>query len=133
MLHIPRHLLDDMVDHCRSEVPHEACGLLAGRDGRVERLYRMTNVERSPVLYRMDPKEQLQVFREMDDDGLELVGIYHSHTRSPAYPSKTDEDWAYYPEAAYVIVSLSDPDSPVTKAWRIVDHTVRDAVAIEVA
>ncbi|HVL81551.1 MAG TPA: M67 family metallopeptidase [Actinomycetota bacterium] len=133
MLRIPRTLADAMIAQCRAEMPNEACGLLAGRDGEVTRLFQMTNAERSPVLYRMDPKEQLQVFREMEEEGLELVGIYHSHTRSPAYPSKTDEDWAYYPEAAYVIVSFADPAAPVVRAWRIVDQAVREEIELELA
>src|ERR687892_213448 len=132
MLRIPRKLVEDMVAQCRAEMPNEACGLLAGTGGTVTRLFQMTNAERSPVLYRMDPKEQLAVFREIDDEGLELMAIYHSHTRSPAYPSKTDEDWAYYPESAYVIVSFADADAPVVKAWRIEDHAVREEIPMEV-
>jgi len=86
----------------------------------------MTNAERSPVLYRIDPREQLRVFNEMDETGLELVAIYHSHTRSPAYPSNTDVSLAYYPEAAYLIVSLADADKPELRAFRIVDGKVSE-------
>src|SRR5687768_5592460 len=107
MLRLPKSFADAIIAQARSEYPNEACGLLAGKDGVATKVYPMTNAERSPVIYRMDPTEQLRVFNDMDDEALDLVGIYHSHTRSPAYPFATDVAWAYYPEAAYVIVSLA--------------------------
>lgn len=122
-LRLPRSFADAIVDHARTEHPNEACGLLAGRDGVATKFYAMTNAERSPVLFRMDPAEQLRVFREIDEQDLELVGIYHSHTRSPAYPSATDVSLAYFPEAVYLIVSLADAE-PVLRGYRIVDERI---------
>jgi [CysO sulfur-carrier protein]-S-L-cysteine hydrolase len=124
-LKIPRDFADRIIDQARSEHPNEACGLLAGTNGSATKLFAMTNAERSPVIYRIDPKEQLRVFNEIEDDGLQLVGIYHSHTRSPAYPSDTDVRQAYYPEAVYLIVSLADTE-PVLRGYRINDGRVTE-------
>ena len=126
MLRMPRRFAEDIVSQARSEYPNEACGLLAGKDGVATKLYRMTNAERSPVIYRMDPKEQLRAFNEMDTEGLELVAIYHSHTRSPAYPSATDVSLAYYPEATYLIVSLADQEQPDLRIFRIADGKIAE-------
>jgi proteasome lid subunit RPN8/RPN11 len=123
-LHVPGPLRDEMIEQARAEYPNEACGLLAGKDGSATRVFRMTNAERSPVIYRMEPREQLKVFNEIEDAGLDLVAIYHSHTRSPAYPSATDVRLAYYPEAVYLIVSLQDADEPVLRGFRIHDGRV---------
>lgn len=102
----------DIVYHARQQFPNECCGLMAGRGRRVQHLFRGTNVERSPYTYRLDPQEQLLFFREMDALGMELLGIYHSHPRSPAYPSHSDVTQAFYPEAVYLIVSLHSADAP---------------------
>ncbi len=119
-----------MVEHARQEFPNECCGLLAGRGSRVERLFRGQNVDRSPFTYRLDPQEQLLFFREMDTEGLDLLGIYHSHTQSPAAPSRTDVAKAFYPDAAYVIVSLRDPnalrDTAEIRAFRIRDGIITE-------
>lgn len=130
MLRMPKRFADQIVSQARAEFPNEACGLLAGRDGVATRIYPMTNAERSPVIYRMDPKEQLRVFNEMEDEGSDLLAIYHSHTRSAAYPSATDVSLAYYPESVYVIVSLADPDAADLRGFRIVNGNISD-VALE--
>jgi len=119
-----------MVEHARQEFPNECCGLLAGRGSRMERLFRGQNVDRSPFTYRLDPQEQLHFFREIDAEGLELLGIYHSHTQSPAAPSRTDVAKAFYPDAAYVIVSLRDPSAPRDTA-EIRAFRIRDGIIIE--
>jgi [CysO sulfur-carrier protein]-S-L-cysteine hydrolase len=124
--------VDAIVAQSREEYPNEACGLLGGRDGAATAIFRMTNAERSPVIYRMEPKEQLRVFNEIDEQGLELVGIYHSHTRSPAYPSATDVNLAYYPEAVYLICSLADDEHPDLRGYTITDGRVTE-VPLEVA
>ncbi len=120
----PEHL-EEIIAHARAEAPNECVGLLFGRDDRVERVWRGTNIHRSPFSYQMDPAELLRAFREMEAMGLELVGIYHSHPAAPAYPSKTDVARAYYPEAVYVIVSLQE-DPPVIRAFRIQDGRVTE-------
>jgi proteasome lid subunit RPN8/RPN11 len=129
-LELPHALADSMVDHARQEFPNECCGLLAGRGSRVERVYRGQNVDHSPFTYRLEPQEQLRFFKEMDAAGLELLGIYHSHTQSLAAPSRTDIAKAYYSDAAYVIVSLRDPTAPSTAA-EIRVFRIRDGVVAE--
>lgn len=131
-LRLPRALADRIVEQARSEHPNEACGLLAGTNGSATRIFPTTNAERSPVIYRIDPKEQFRVFKQIEDEGLELVGIYHSHTRSPAYPSNTDVAQAYYPEAVYLIVSLAQPDSPDLRGYQINDGKVAE-VALDIS
>jgi proteasome lid subunit RPN8/RPN11 len=134
-LELPKALLEAMVDHARQEHPNECCGLLAGRGKRVERLYRGRNVHQSPYTYEIDPQQLLHFFREMDAAGLDLVGIYHSHTHSDAYPSRTDVVRAYYPDAVYVIVGLrnaSPEHAADVRAFRIRDGQIieEDWVAV---
>jgi proteasome lid subunit RPN8/RPN11 len=123
---LERRFADAIIEQALAEHPNESCGLLAGNDGVATRIFKMTNAERSPVIYRMEPAEQLRVFNEMDEAHLELVAIYHSHTRSPAYPSSTDVQLAYYPDAAYLIVSLRDMEHPELRGFRIVDGKVEE-------
>jgi proteasome lid subunit RPN8/RPN11 len=130
-MRIPKSFADAIIEQARSEHPNEACGLLAGGNGAVTKLYRMVNAERSPVIYRMEPAEQLRVFNDIESEGLDLVGIYHSHTRSPAYPSATDVSLAYYPEAVYLIVSLADPLTPDLRGFRITEGKVSE-VTLEI-
>ncbi|MDP8955711.1 MAG: M67 family metallopeptidase [Actinomycetota bacterium] len=124
MVEIPADIREAMITHARHELPNEACGLLAGRDGRVEHFYPMRNADDSPVTYRLDPTEQLQVFNELEEKGWELLGIFHSHTHTQAYPSETDRRQAFYPEANYVLVSLAKGDEPDVRAYFIDDGKV---------
>lgn len=127
MVELARADCDAIVAHAQDEYPNECCGLLAGSGGRVQRIYRMDNAEHSPATYRVDPRDLLRVFQELDGVGLELVGIYHSHTHSPAYPSPTDVRYAEgYPEAVHVIVSLADRTSPALRAFTITDGQIAD-------
>lgn len=131
MLEVSRAQTDAIIAHAEAEFPNECCGLLAGRAGRVERVYRGTNVDHSPYTYLMDPREQLEAFKAMEADGLDLVAIYHSHTRSPAYPSKTDVAKTYYPDAFHLIVSLQDRRAPMLRAFRITNaQIVEESVII---
>ncbi|HZP90698.1 MAG TPA: M67 family metallopeptidase [Actinomycetota bacterium] len=116
----------EMVEHGLREFPNECCGLIAGKDGAPVKLFAMRNLDASPVSYRLDPREQLRVFDEMDGEGQELFGIYHSHTHSEAYPSETDRRLAFYPDAYYLVLSLSDREHPVLRAFRIVDGEVTE-------
>lgn len=121
MLVIRRDLVDAMVAHARRDHPDEACGIIAGPDGsdRAERFIEMTNAERSPTFYRFDSKEQLTVWREMDANDEEPVVIYHSHTSTEAYPSRTDISYASEPNAHYVLVSTRDPQTHELRSYRI--------------
>src|SRR3989338_7628188 len=124
MLNIPRALHDDILAHCRSRYPKEACGLLAGRAGQIEQVYPMTNVEDSPIGYSMDPREQLAMEKQMRARHQQMVGIYHSHTASDAYPSSVDVRLAISPDLSYVLVSLKDQAHPDLKSYRIDGTTV---------
>ena len=133
MLELPREYHDESVTHARQDDPNECCGILAGVDGKVLRLYRMTNVEHSPYRYSMDPKELLDVNQEIDDSHWELLAIYHSHTHTEAYPSATDvrlatwpDGTSIWPEAYYILVSLVDKRSPAIRAFRIEDGTISE-------
>jgi len=128
MLTIPRALHDQIVAHARRDHPDEACGVLAGPAGsdRPERFIPMTNAERSPTFYRFDSTEQFAVWREMDDGDEEPVVIYHSHTATEAYPSRTDISYASEPNAHYVLVSTRDEDQAEFRSYRILDGEVTE-------
>ncbi len=134
MILTPAHW-EAILEQARREYPNEACGILAGSNGpiRVERVYPMTNADHSPATYLMDPQEQFRVFKEMRKDGLDLVAIYHSHTASPAYPSRRDRDLAFYPEAVYLIVTLLDHERPAGRAFRIRDQEQVVEIPFQVA
>ena len=118
--------LKEIVEHGLREFPNECCGLIAAQDGVPAKVFTMRNADASPVTYRLDGVEQLRVFDQMDDEGLELWAIYHSHTHSEAYPSETDRRQAFYPEARYLIVSLENRDDPVLRGFRIVDGEISE-------
>jgi [CysO sulfur-carrier protein]-S-L-cysteine hydrolase len=121
-------LVEAMVAHARADHPDEACGVLAGREGsdRPERHVAMVNAERSPTFYRFDAEEQLKVWRAMDDADEVPVVIYHSHTATEAYPSRTDVSLAAEPDAHYVLVSTRDPGQDEVRSYRIVDAVVTE-------
>jgi len=116
----------EIVEQGLREFPNECCGLIAAEDGVPVKVFPMTNADASPVTYRLDGKEQLRVFDEMDEQGWELWGIYHSHTHSEAYPSETDIKLAFYPEARYLLLSLQDRAAPVLRSFRIADGEVTE-------
>ena len=104
-----------MIDHSRRESPNECCGILAGRNGEVSKIFRVRNSAPSPYRYIMDPREMMEVMRETDRQGIDLMAFYHSHTHSPAYPSDTDTRMALesgWVDFTYVLVSLEDEDKP---------------------
>jgi proteasome lid subunit RPN8/RPN11 len=117
---------EEMVKHCREEYPNEACGILAGAEGEVRSVYRMTNLERSPYGYSMEPEEQFRVAKEARGRGEGLIGTYHSHTHSDPYPSERDIREAYDRSLIYFILSLRDYHSPCLKAFRITEGGVAE-------
>lgn len=126
-MRIPRSLADEIVAHAREDLPNECCGMVGGSDGAATTVYRAENAEASPLRYSIDAKEQFRLMREIEDGGEELVGIYHSHTKSPAYPSQTDVNLAGWPDAVYLIVSLADPSAPDLKGFWIEDGQIAEA------
>ncbi|MEA2555955.1 MAG: [CysO sulfur-carrier protein]-S-L-cysteine hydrolase, partial [Actinomycetota bacterium] len=109
----------EIVDQGLREFPNECCGLIAAAAGTPVKVFPMTNVDASPVTYRLDGKEQLRTFDEMDQQGWDLWAIYHSHTHSEAYPSETDRKLAFYPDSRYILLSLQDREQPVLRSFFI--------------
>ena len=128
MLTIPKDLHDKIVAHARRDHPDEACGVIAGPAGsdRPERFIPMTNAARSPTFYEFDSTEQFQVWKQMDERDEEPVVIYHSHTATEAYPSRTDISYANEPGAHYVLVSTRDPAVAEFRSYRIRDNEVTE-------
>ncbi|HLG11751.1 MAG TPA: M67 family metallopeptidase, partial [Dehalococcoidia bacterium] len=128
-LNLPQAMIDEMIAHALADLPNECCGIIAGKDGAATRLYRTNNSEASPFRYNIDPRDILRIERETDDNGWQVLVIYHSHVASEAYPSPTDirlSQWQgtspptdLYPGAYYVLVSLKDRDNPVVRAYQI--------------
>jgi [CysO sulfur-carrier protein]-S-L-cysteine hydrolase len=132
MIELPRSMMEEIMAHARAALPNEACGVIAGTDGRPARVYPMRNAEKSPVVYRFDEREQLRVFNDLEDRGWDLLAIFHSHTHTEAYPSPTDRAHALwrdpvtgretpaYPGARYLILSLAEQE-PVLRAFTFGD------------
>jgi len=118
--------VEGMISHARGAAPLEACGILGGKKNRMMELYLARNAACSPVSYRLDPQEQYRIFMDIEEQGLDVAGIYHSHPNSSAVPSGTDLDQAYYPEATYFIVSLADPAHPQIRAFKIKEREVTE-------
>ena len=140
MLELGRLLVQEMLAHATSGLPNEACGILAGENGRAIRFCPTTNVAAcahaddpkhshsqacgSPTRYVVDPKDQLHIMAEMGESGWDLLGIFHSHTHTAAYPSSTDVSLAAnWPDAYYLIASLQN-EPPVLRAFRVIDGRV---------
>ncbi len=130
MLKMPQAVHDAVIAHCRTHYPKEACGILAAaktsKDHQAVQAYPMRNVEDSPIGYSMDPNEQLAVEKTMRQRGQRMVGIYHSHTASAAYPSSVDVSLAISPDLSYVLVSLQHRDAPQIKSYRIDGTTITE-------
>jgi len=128
VLTIDQTIVDAIVAHARRDHPDEACGVVAGPIGAdlPTRLIPMDNAARSMTFYEFDSLEQLRVWREMDDNDEEPVVIYHSHTATEAYPSRTDVSFAGEPNAHYLLVSTREDDSEEIRSFRIVDGVVTE-------
>jgi proteasome lid subunit RPN8/RPN11 len=121
-------LIDEMVAHAREDLPNECCGMVGGKDGEAETVIRVANSAASPLRYEMDPQGQYNALKTIEDAGGELLAIYHSHTKSAAYPSQTDVNQAVaWPDQIYLIVSLADPDAADVKGYLLKDLTIADA------
>jgi proteasome lid subunit RPN8/RPN11 len=128
VLRIDQAIRDAIVAHARADHPDEACGVVAGAFGsdRPQRFIPMVNAARSATFYEFDSMDLLRLYREMDDRDEVPVVVYHSHTATEAYPSRTDIAYASEPDAHYVLVSTRDPDSIEFRSFRIVDGAVTE-------
>jgi proteasome lid subunit RPN8/RPN11 len=128
VLTIDRATYDAIIAHARRDHPDEACGVVAGPEGsdRPARFIPMLNAARSPTFYEFDSGDLLRLYRELDDRDEEPVIVYHSHTATEAYPSRTDIAYASEPGAHYVLVSTRDPETVEFRSYRIVDATVTE-------
>jgi proteasome lid subunit RPN8/RPN11 len=118
-LTIPENIFEEIIQQAKSEAPIEACGILAGKNGQAERLYRMENVDQSSDHFMMLPEEQFKIIKDIRSSELEMLAIYHSHPETPARPSQEDIRLALTPDVVYVIVSLQDEINPVLKGFLI--------------
>jgi proteasome lid subunit RPN8/RPN11 len=127
MLALPKMVHDQMVAHCLSGLPDEACGLLGGNPdtGEAVTCYPTRNLAASAKLYTVDPKEHLRADRDAEAAGNSIIGVFHSHTHTEAYPSATDVAQAPDPSWHYVLVSLRDIQ-PVVRSYRIVDGVITE-------
>ncbi|MCM8794390.1 MAG: M67 family metallopeptidase [Candidatus Omnitrophica bacterium] len=134
-LKIRTETLTRMIEHCRKEYPNEACGYLAGKDGVITRTLPMRNVDGSPTSYEMDGAEQAAIQRQMRQEGLEHLAIYHSHVATQAYPSRRDIDRATaiqdFFDGYYVLVTLKDP-TPKARAFKVRDYSVQEVELQEI-
>ena len=128
MLTIDRATVDAIVAHARRDHPDEACGIVAGPAGsdRPERLVPMLNAAMSPTFYEFDSGDLLRLYRDLDARDEEPVVVYHSHTATEAYPSRTDVSYASEPGAHYLLVSTREPDGDEVRSYRIVDGVITE-------
>jgi proteasome lid subunit RPN8/RPN11 len=123
-----KELFEKMKNHAVKESPNESCGIIAGTGEIAQKIYEMANTSQNPqTCYFMAPKEQLKIFKEMRKEGLELLGIYHSHINLPAYPSKRDVDLANYPDAFYVIIRVDEKEVKEIRAFKIMEGKIEEA------
>ena len=120
-------MLDEIVAQARAEAPNECCGIVATRDGEAVELFKARNAAASPLRYEIDSKDLLHAYTAIDDAGLDVGIIYHSHTRSAPKPSQTDINLARFPDAVYLIVGVQDPGREELRAWYIDDGKVAEA------
>jgi proteasome lid subunit RPN8/RPN11 len=125
-MRIARELYEQIVRQAQAEAPNECCGMIASRDGEAVAVHPAINQAASPLRYEIDGAEQYRIQMAIDDAGLDLGAIYHSHTRSAPQPSQTDINLAFYPEALYIIVGLAGSE-PEVRAYTIRDGQVAEA------
>ena len=123
-MEIPAGIYDEILTHALSGRPMEVCGILAGKDGRVERIYRGRNVDASAASYELDPRQQLEIEKRIRQDGLKMLSIYHSHPAGPAYPSPKDVSLAFW-DVVYLIVGLAG-GNPDVRGFTIEDGAVSE-------
>jgi proteasome lid subunit RPN8/RPN11 len=126
-MRIARAHYEEIVAHAREDAPNECCGIVATRDGETVTVHRATNVEASPFRFVIGPEEQYRIHQEIDDAGLDIGAIYHSHTRTAPEPSQTDINFSKgWPGALWIIVGLANGE-PEVRTWSIDDGQVAEA------
>ena len=127
MLRLSREIYMEMIGHCLGGLPDEACGLLVGSYGgeEADQIFPTKNAAASALIYEIDPKEMLAVDRQAQASGSDIMGVFHSHTHTDAYPSPTDVAQAQDPGWHYVLVSLRDTH-PVVRSYAIVDGVITE-------
>lgn len=130
-LHLPRSMREEIIAHARAESPRECCGVIAGQEGQLIQLFRLTNVAPGNTRYEVAPEELYRLERDFMEKGWEVAVIYHSHPATRAYPSETDVNLAFWPDAVYLICSLADPEAPDVRAFRIVDGQISEVTIAE--
>jgi proteasome lid subunit RPN8/RPN11 len=125
-LRIEEAIYEVMIAHVRALSSQEACGLLAGKNGRITHIYLIENSLQSPVAYTMDPQQQIEAMLHVDAQDLDLLAAYHSHPQGPATPSPTDVAQAYYPAMAHLIISLQEQTHPTVRAFFIRDGRIEE-------
>ncbi len=126
MLYLTKKQASELIEHSKEDFPNEVCGILGGREEKVEKVYKMINKDKSKETFFMEPQQQLKVMKEIRASGLDFIGIYHSHPHTRAYPSAHDVELAYYPEVSYAIISLKDKDRPCIHSFKIVDGKIKE-------
>ena len=125
--HLSAEMRQTIVDHAVRDAPRECCGIVAGRDGLPIRVFETRNIAKGNRLYEIDPAQLIHLeFHELPEQEAEIIAIYHSHPESAAYPSATDVALAFWPDAVYLICSLTDLDGPVVRGFRIRDETIHE-------
>jgi len=124
-LTIPADIADEIIAQAEQGAPLEVCGILAGNDNRVEKLYKMTNTDESNVHYAMDSQEQFAAVKDMRSASAKMLAIYHSHPETPARLSEEDIRLALTPDVVYIIISLARQD-PVMKGFYVEDNDVTE-------
>jgi proteasome lid subunit RPN8/RPN11 len=124
MLTLPDTVMRDMIAHAVADAPRECCGLLVGQGSHIDESVRTTNLEPGTTRYLVDPAEHVALLKRLRGGPCDVIGGYHSHPRSPAWPSPTDIAAAFSAHFVYMIVSLADPSGPVVRAFRIEGETV---------
>jgi len=125
-LEIPKVIFEQMIAQVKSEAPIEACGILAGSDNKVQKLYKMTNTDKRSDHFMMEPTEQFKVVKDIRSASLEMLAIYHSHPETPARPSAEDNRLALTPDVIYIIVSLQNGDHPAVKGFLLENASVAE-------
>lgn len=126
-MRISRDLVEEIVAHAREDLPNECCGIVSTSGGTAVQVYRATNAVPSPLRFEIDSRDLIRIHSDIESSGLEVGSMYHSHVKSPAYPSQTDVNFAQnWPGVVWLIVSLADPEAPDLRGFRITGPEIQE-------